>query len=178
MTASQSYFHFRRATLNGKQPVALPTLSLQSACAPSGSPHPHPRSRASCCQVVIDYGDIKSILQGLRQADQVLRKADSGLRVELTSYRVLSMGWERPPVLGLTRLSPCSPSKICRITFNFQNSPFIAKSVWFQDCPEMVKHWYLPFLKGQVMYLPGRSLPMERSVGFLATLHRMHDGPR
>ena len=42
----------------------------------------------------------------------------------------------------------------------------------------MVKHWYLPFLKGQAMYLPGRSLPMEHSIEFLATLHRMHDGPR
>ena len=41
----------------------------------------------------------------------------------------------------------------------------------------MVKHWYLPFLKGQVMYLLGRSLPMECSVGFLATLTGCMMGP-
>lgn len=64
-----------------------------------------------------------------------------------------------------------------RIIFNYQNFPFRVKSVWFQNRPEIVKYWYLSLLKGQViMYMPGWSLPMEYSVGFFATLHRMHDG--
>lgn len=45
---------------------------------------------------------------------------------------------------------PTTPTIIGRM-FNFQNSQFSAKSVWFQGSPAMEKYCYLFFLKKQVM---------------------------
>lgn len=92
------------------------------------------------------------------------------------------MGVGEVPKTRADLLQPLQPYHLpplvtLRIIVNFQNPPFRAKSKQFQDCPEMVKYWYLSFLKGQVMmYMPGRSLAMKYSVEFFATLHRMHDG--